>query len=305
MLLPFSSEILQVQNTSLSNNGLDHFCFPSSTTNDDNVVANVRITADCDSGAGKSPFDDDTTNGINCPCCTTCCNSNADGNTTSSSCAVNLPAICEIAKSTYEYDHADDKDMIDNNNDAHQRRQLNCECSDTGNSFNCLDDNCVTCNQDETICAQSISSGLQYDEEYGHAIKFTNTFQYVKDDNNVIWSPFKNNMTMTTMPAVMNVTFEEYIDEIHQLETCDLYINGQKCQQCIIKHCRDNYFAHRGDCSNIPGLEDYQPLDVCGGKVDPGPLAILSLQDPLLRNSLDTCKPIFNGLTIESQGGGA
>jgi Leucine-rich repeat (LRR) protein len=227
----------------------------------------AKIITDCSAADGVV----DTTSSVECPCCSSCCDS-LTGN-----CTVNAEASCLVEKAKFEGENSpsyyesggtvcectngSDDDSNNNNNN-----------STTTISLSCRDTQCQSCNQNGTVC--SVNEHYQYFfDETGHPRTYRSTFQYVVGRNDT-------------------VTIEYTIQEDFTRD-CEVTVNGQLCNKCVKDECEDLFAGVFVDCENV---KEAGSVDLCNPKPGDteGPLAVFAFQDPVF---LQGCPPRFFGLT--------
>lgn len=192
-------EILDLSATAVSSGLESSFCAMESLI--------TSITADC----GGDPAD------VECSCCATCCNDLDD------SCVPSVDRICEINADRFELQP--NKDAV-------------CNCTETGAELSCTDTACVSCNSDESICAQSSDYGYTFDQVTGEIVDFENTIQYVTGRDESLL--YRNN--------------------IQAGGQCEVFVNGEACELCQKSTCNDGRTGFYIQCSN---LEDGYVYDFC------------------------------------------
>ena len=234
---PCRAVMMNLQNNSLSYNALEDFC------NQTSIV--TRVSADC----GVVP-DGLLLAETACPCCTTCCTDDQNG---TSSCEVNLPNTCQVAKTSY--------DDAESGRLYLEERGVVCDCiadegirDGEGYRMSCNDTDCPVCNKDGTICALNTDYGFAFRTEDGFPTTWKTTFQYVLGRNDTV----------------------DFI--MASKRTCEVYVNGEKCRDCSLRGCNDGFGPFHVSCDNIPGVGN---IDLCEIRddIEDSPLLVMAFQD--------------------------
>ena len=229
--------------------GLDMFC--------NKTALLTAIGADC---GGSTPK-------VDCPCCTKCCNESDEA------CETNYGIACNVHSLAYQ--HPDGVDYVDIGG-------TQCGCSSTSSipsvpggtnvtTMSCSDTECMSCNQDETVCGVNQEYIAQFDEN-GSPEYFRSEYKYIVGRNDTVI--FENN----------KLALFEW--------DCFVYVNGQQCNSCIYIFCPNGAgVGYRVGCENVPGAGRF---DLCGEELydDTGVLAVFSFQDPFYM-SQGSCPPRF------------
>ena len=245
MLTILVSSFLSIGGASLMDNNFDSNAFEAICS--EPILG--RLSADCLVGEdGGAPI-------VDCPCCTRCCNR------TRFSCVADQQKECLAAANSF----VNEKGRWYNEN-----RGTVCECQDGGYNLLCKDD-CLSCNKDETICAENLSFGWKYSTTRPDFYVDNAKYRYVVGLNDTI--DFRS-------------------------RCASVYINGKACEHsdsgCYRQECLSNGFATYAPtaefCQNIEGIRSF---DVCDStrnadEVDFGVMTLFHMQDPSTRSG---CRP--------------
>lgn len=221
----------------------------------------TAISADC---GGDAP-------GVECTCCTSCCDSSLGDASEAGACAVNVTATCLTKAGRSEIEEG---------------RGAVCTCSenrDLGAVLSCTDTECQTCNLEGSMCA--------INTDYGFVLNTT---------SEVI--AFQNTLIYTS--GVWNGTRLTYYDDVDS-ELCDFYVNGEKCENCYATRCISGFEGFQVTCDNLEGVSDADGVILGGysfnscvpGKIDVGYLAILESHDTA---HLSGCKPLLEVMSTSA-----
>ena len=104
----------------------------------------------------------------------------------------------------------------------------NCTCTDDSSSLSCDVGDCLTCNEDSTVCGVMTKFDFHLDGA-GFFDSWRSSFQYTKG-----------------MPN-RTVSWEYFTDG-----DCNAYVDGFACNACYSQGgCADGFRAIRIDCSNV------------------------------------------------------
>lgn len=166
---------------------------------------------------------------------------------------LNQPQVC----SSLALDYAEDED-----------RGLSCECSVNGLSLSC-DESCETCNKEGTICASS--SYEQAFDDAGEWLGINTTYKYTRGLNDTV---------------VLGVS--PIVDVDAASVQCWASVNGNMCRSCTYRQCpSDGFLSIQVNCINLEGVGE---SGACASSDVSGPLSVVTLQDPFLREG---CAPKF------------
>ena len=291
MLLNFGlyyTAFFHAGNNSLANDAFQSFC-------DINKVA--AVTADClgnDDGGGvdgnlSSPE-------VNCPCCTSCCNDNDVSSKSSGSiCEIKLPQVCQLGLNRW----------LNYHNDQGNDRGTTCVCSEDGSSFTCLEESCLSCNLDGSVCAKSVNVTFKFDKIDGAASYFSNTWKYVKFDSDA--TKLNSSITLVNQVDEFDAPFADIIVESsssssqqqQQIEEEEVCSNTNQIE------CLDGSDYFGTDCRNVESMKNaggdtgYGTVEFCSDSStktdDFGLLTVVKLQDANFLGE-GSCPPLFWGL---------
>ena len=221
---------LDVSNTSLTSDGVEAFC--------EKAVLHTEIYADC---GGPDPE-------VSCACCVECCDD------LSGDCHKNLPGVCQVARSNYEYENGKYYD---------ERRNTTCECTDDGHTLLCSDESCPSCNEDGSICALSTNYGTRIDDN-GDMLSWHATFRYLNGITRIDGND----------DVVVSMTWDE------KEPGCEVTINNEICQRCELNFCFDGFRSYKVFCENIEGGGNVDLCDENFSVDAAGPLTVFAMTDP-------------------------
>lgn len=205
------------------------------------------IEADC---GGDDPE-------IDCPCCITCCD-DISGN-----CTIDGVQACEVSKGYFAAPGG--RHFVDG-------AGATCECSINENNeavLSCTDTECQSCNRDGSVCSVNSDYSFTFYPESVFWRQAVYSFQYVEGLNDT-------------------VTFRTWSEseELASFNSCEVFVNGQKCNSCLWRTCLNVDGAWEVNCENVAGAGR---VDVCDQEPeDTGPLTVFALQDISL---LQGCPP--------------
>jgi hypothetical protein len=162
-------------------------------------------------------------------------------------CELRLMGMCELTGGGF---------MIE------EERGTSCACSDGGKTLTCSDSTCESCNADGSVCVTNNDYGYIFDETTGEEVSFRNTLQYVKGRDETI---------------VFSRVFTE--------DTCEVTVNGEKCDFCGTITCASGYNGHTIQCENV-GLG--YSMKSCDPRVEPGFLEVFFIDDPSIGTGCPT-----------------
>jgi hypothetical protein len=160
---------------------------------------------------------------------------------------LSVPAICETKRAGFE---------------LAPERGATCTCSEDGTSLACTDTTCQSCNFDSSVCAVNTDYGYTLDEITGETTSFRNVLQYVKGRNETI-------------------TYKRDFKD----DRCEVEVNGEKCQDCHVKLCANDFEGITVSCLNLEGGFAIQTCDI----VEAGYLEVFYLVNP---SELSGCAPL-------------
>ena len=208
-----------------------------------------EIMADC---GGEEPF-------VDCPCCSHCCDR------ITGECEVQQELLGEVVNHHFTspngYFYDDAKGAV-----------CACDVKEESVEQHCFDTQCLICNKEETICAQSIDYGLILsDNAYYDGVH--NKFQYVVGRNDTV--TFKS----------------DYSNPVDA--KCSVSVNNQDCSFCQLLRCGDGFMGYEIRCENIEGAGNFNS---CDDHHDVGPLSVFAAHDPLLGNG---CSPFLAHILLD------
>ena len=162
-----------------------------------------ELQADC---GGDAPE-------VTCSCCTKCCTDGA--------------WFCPVDKQQVCINYAVDWEV------KKFQEAANCTCVTDNSSISCSLGDCVTCNEDSSVCGMTTAFDIMLDTNARfQTAKVSFQYSHGRPNSTVSW-------------------------EYEKDQSCKVFVNGSECNLCnLLISCEDGFVGYNIDCGNFLNIDD-------------------------------------------------